>query len=210
MNTRTQRTVGGMRAGRTGLIAALSAAVLLSACSALPVSRTYIDEPKYGLYLALPATWVPLATGGGEADFLRAFAAPGADPASPLSGEAPGGYTGVRVIPGDLAQAETAAANAALADLAQAVAQGAAKILTGPLRTEDRHTVTLEWTVQANLVAGRPSVIAQRAVIGKVALPQPDGGSAHLVKILVVGCQQTCYESHAKEIEEVLTTWKVT
>jgi len=189
--------------------------VLLAACSSLPVSQTYLSQKTYGLYLAIPSSYTALPAQDSSAtqpdqpaSFLQAFYGPGGNPDQLLSGSGVGGYIGMRVVDGDLEEAEVAAANSVVTDLAQAVNDGQVSILNGPVVTEETDSfVTIEWTLRLQ-TGSEPGIVVNRSTIGTFSANPPGQPEAHVVKTLVLGCSQSCFDANAEQVDRIISSWR--
>lgn len=188
---------------------------MLAACSALPVSQTYLSQKNYGLYLAIPSSYTTLPAQDSAttqpdspASYLQAFHAQGTNADQLLSGAGIGGYIGMRVVGGDLQDAELAAANSVVTDLAGAVESGQVVIVEGPVVIEETDSfVTVQWVLQ--LESGpESSIVLNRSTIGTFSANPVGQGEAHVVKTLVLGCAQSCFDANAEQVESIISTWR--
>jgi len=202
---------------RIGALAAPLALVLLAgACSALPLSRTYLGSEDFGTTALAPAGWQVLpaeavrdsAPGPGPA-FLQGFGAAVADPTQPMMGDRPGGVLVVDLFPG-LPAARLGGENAFLADLAGARASGAVTVIdTGAVSVEGvwEHR---RWLLELRAPSGTVVRVLQHVKVGTRAIgAAADGAELYPVKSLIIGCSASCFSEEFPAILDVVDSWEV-
>lgn len=209
-------------------LAPLLAALLLSACASLPLSRSYLGDTNYGTSVIAPGDWRGFDAAAVLGDvpasapsYIEAFGPEGVDPTRPMLGLVPGGMLVVNVHPG-LETARRAARNALLTDLDAAVASGAAVILeeSEPVveGAYERRRVLLE--VRADAISGTPQDnelppgtmmrVLQETMTGTRAVGKSaDGAELFPVKTLLLGCSQECFAQNASVIRDISASWRV-
>lgn len=200
----------------TSCALAASATLTTVACSELPVSQQYLSQKTYGLYLTIPSDFTVLPEQDSSASnpdapvsYLQVFHAPGGSTENLIGSQSLGGYMGMRVIPGDLAQAEAAAANAVVTNLDEAVQSGAATIVAGPTVTESAESyMTVQWTVELANAGNGPATVLNQSTVGLFSATGPGREEAHVVKTLVLGCSPECFAANNDVITRIAESWR--
>lgn len=202
------------RTRRVPPLAALSVLVL-SACSSLPVSRTYVGSTAHGVSLTTPAGWMVFSseemlgrpTGGPP--YLQGFGESSSDPADPVNSDAPGGVVLV-TFHGSFDEAVSAAKNAYLLDLEKAVADGAATILEEKPAWRSAGFEHREWLLEVRPAPDTVVRVIQRVSSSiEAAASDQSGRPLHANKSLIIGCRPECFETRNGELLDITTTWKV-
>ena len=189
--------------------------LLLSACTSLPVSQTYLGSDQLGSTTTAPAGWQVFDSADVRGDiegaaplFLQGFGVPGVNPTAPMSGNQPGGVLTVTLHPG-IERARAAAPNAFIIDLARAVKEGTAQILNESTSVEGSWE-RRRWLVEVQLTPGTVTRVVQTVMISLQPVgADKDGTKLHAVKALVIGCVPDCFDANQATINAVESQWRV-
>jgi hypothetical protein len=198
------------------LLFAACTTVVLGACAALPVSRTYLGSGEHGVAATAPAGWRVLTAAemlgrsDGAPPFLQGFSAgTPTDLSAPMDADVPGGVLVVSFHPSPAVAAQ-AARNAFILDLDAAVKAGSARVLeeSDPVVTDGYEW--RQWTLEVSTGSGTVMRVIQR-VATSVEPVAADANRLplHANKTVVVGCRPGCFDSEQSTIDALLASVEI-